>query len=631
MTMIKDCLKKNIVFMLFILFIILHCSPTATAVETQAEQVTLHKAVPAANSYRADIAVTGLVQGSGGRRVNLTLTVRELGDSSLLGSVLVLLPDLNGSAGFSNFRINGSGSTASSGKRWEAMIDERSGTYFLNLRAKSVSDYLGKNEQVSVSFSANVPAYGNTGAYQFKTRAWTDNSSRDSLRVNPANGLPENLNSMASGFNDPVIHVELPGKTGSNSYYFTTDRARGLTAELYAEGSGFQTTIFSSANSVAYLTILQLPAMHHYTTTAYRPDGNGGWSVSAVAENQPVDLLQGYTADWRSYYHRVPGPGKKEVFTYLAEMLKAQQELQGYNLSGLGDDDLKALANWEGITYYRTELTPHSEQVWFAGVALEPGAKGVLMKRIDSAYGTTAYVFNENDELWPSGRGYRGPDHGFGFVRDGDGYRVERGRDYPGSYVDIEQVADASKGTVTRYIDVSSPFSGAYLREDMTVSGSGKVDEILRSVNIRAGAFLDWPGSAAFSDDWDLWVFPNRSSGSAVFNAPASQPQQQGGSGSSSSGSAAGIPVQDDSDLQSEQESEAPEDSSEEEIALVLPPQPGNSSREETAPAEPGVDMVEYAAELSRDNKSVGITLLVIIGILVLITITAIVIVIRKR
>ena len=67
---------------------------------------------------------------------------------------------------------------------------------------------------------------------------------------------------------------------------------------------------------------------------------------------------------------------------------------------------------------------------------------------------------------------------------------------------------------------MSSPYSNTLLTEDMTLSGSGKVDEILNSVNVKPGAFLDWPGSASFSDDWDLWFSPDQTSYSAAFDSP---------------------------------------------------------------------------------------------------------------
>ncbi len=41
----------------------------------------------------------------------------------------------------------------------------------------------------------------------------------------------------------------------------------------------------------------------------------------------------------------------------------------------------------------------------------------------------------------------------------------------------IEQKAGTTQGTVKRYVDISSPWSGAYLHEDMSVVGSAEIIE----------------------------------------------------------------------------------------------------------------------------------------------------------
>ncbi len=472
------------------------------------------------NSYKADIFVRGPVKGTGGERINLTLTLTELSNSSKLGSALVLLPDQHGAKGFSSYRINAADSRASGDKKWQSRLVEQNGRYYLNLRARSESDYLSRGESVSVTFSASTPAASRAGAYEFKTRAWTDNRSRDSIRTDPQTGKADNVNIMASGYNDPVIHVEVPERIGTDVYQYSTDRAAGLRTELQAEGTGFNTLAFSTTNSTAFLTTLDLPAVHSFTTIYHEPSGNDSWRRSVLVEDETADLLRGYASGWQSYYHRVASPGRSETYHTFKGMLKNQAELENEDLDVLSEPELRELAHREGIEYYFTELTAQTEQVWFASVVVDPGEKGVLVKDIDSSYGTTEYIFNPDGELWPDRRGYQGPDYGFGFVQDGDGYRIERGIDYPGSYIDLGQVADASKGKVIRFIDISSPYSNSFLREEMIVSGSGKVDEILGNVNIEPGRFIDWPGSASFSDDWDLWVFSDGSSRSRSFDSP---------------------------------------------------------------------------------------------------------------
>jgi hypothetical protein len=576
------------------------------------------------NSYRADIFVRGPVRGTSGRRFNFTITFTELSDLTKLGSAMVKLPDLNGTNGFSDYRINAEDSSATGGKKWAAMIVEHNGRYYINLKARTTADYLGKNEAVSVSFTSSVPVQGSVGTYEFETRAWTDHSSRDSMRVNSETGLPENLNQMAEGYKNPAIYVELPAKTGSDSYFFSNSRAQGLTAELTAKGTGFSTMVFSTDYSVAFLTRVSFPALHTYSTTLYQPTDEGRWNATTIADAESVDLLQGYTADWRSYYHREINPGKREVFSSLLGMLKEQAEFENRDLSGLSESALKELAHQENVSYYYTELASQSEQIWFAGVTLEPGAKGVLIKRIDSSYGSTAHIFDQNDDLWSASGGYRGPAYGFGFVRDRNGYKIERGRDYPGSYVDIEQVADASRGKLVRYIDISSPYSKSYLREDMVVSGSGKVDEILSSSNISPGAFLDWPGSASFSDDWDAWFFPNQGSSSAVFDSPVLNSEAQGGGSSVSENEP--VQVASGGGDQGSDEDEADE-------GIILPSLASTEPEDEepVAAEHSGEGNLEYAADLSRQNSSLPLMVLSVIAALIVLTVAMIVVVIIKN
>jgi hypothetical protein len=588
---------------------------------------------PEGNSYTASVFVRGPVKDTYGKRVNLTLSLTELSGVTKLGSAIVMLPNLHGSNGFSGYRLNSAEGAASGGKKWEGSLVERNGQYYINLRARTADDYLGQNETVTISFSATTPSQGNTGAYEFKTRAWTDNSSRDSLSKDTQTGQPDNLNLMASGYSDPVVFVDLPIKTGTDSYYFSSDRAKGLTAELHAQGTGFQTLIFSSHDSVSFLTTLRFPALHTFTTTYYQPAEDGSWAAGVIAKDQTVDLLQGYTVGWKTYFHRVVSPGKKEAYSSLSAMLKAQAELKDRDLSGLSDSELRDLAHQEGISYYRTELTPKTEQVWFAGVALDPGAKGVLIKRINGSYGTTDYMFDQNDELWPARKGYNGPDHGFGFVQDGDGYRVERGIDYPGNYIDVEQVADASKGKVIRYIDLSSPYSNTLLMEDMSVNGSGKVDEILNSVNVKPGAFLDWPGSASFSDDWDLWFSPDQTSYSAAFDSPFFKTNDDGSkliaSNQPPEGSAA--------------DKASTSDPGQEEVLAASAvgdqttnAQPGDSqvaTAEEKAPEEHDYEgALEYATDISQGSNYTALLVLSTIAILILATsVTIAVILVKNR
>ena len=52
----------------------------------------------------------------------------------------------------------------------------------------------------------------------------------------------------------------------------------------------------------------------------------------------------------------------------------------------------------------------------------------------------------------------------------------------------IEQTASTSQGTVKRHIDVSSPWSGAYVYEDMVVEGMAEIRDHFRMDNLRPGS-----------------------------------------------------------------------------------------------------------------------------------------------
>jgi hypothetical protein len=72
------------------------------------------------------------------------------------------------------------------------------------------------------------------------------------------------------------------------------------------------------------------------------------------------------------------------------------------------------------------------------------------------------------------------------------------GADFVGVYFTMDQHARTSMGTLKRYIDISSPFTHAYLMEDMSVVGKSDVKEAFAMVNAPAGA--DVPG-----DWWKLF------------------------------------------------------------------------------------------------------------------------------
>ncbi len=78
----------------------------------------------------------------------------------------------------------------------------------------------------------------------------------------------------------------------------------------------------------------------------------------------------------------------------------------------------------------------------------------------------------------------------------------------------MEQTAGTSQGTVRRYTDISSPYSGAYLYQDITVEGSSEITESFSMGNVP---------SARKNDSWLFdSIFPAQKSGPDSENGPGS-------------------------------------------------------------------------------------------------------------
>ena len=114
-----------------------------------------------------------------------------------------------------------------------------------------------------------------------------------------------------------------------------------------------------------------------------------------------------------------------------------------------------------GFTVNTSDFEPLTTQVWAVSVTAEPGEVGSLSQNFEAAHG--AYE-NVGDD------------------------------DYVGDYFNIEQESYVSSGETKRYIDISSPYSGAYLSEDMTVIGMSSIQESFSMENFPAGsaATVSW-------------------------------------------------------------------------------------------------------------------------------------------
>jgi len=134
---------------------------------------------------------------------------------------------------------------------------------------------------------------------------------------------------------------------------------------------------------------------------------------------------------------------------------------------------------------------PVSKQIWAVHVNADPGFSGNLHQDFEAAYGPFAGILEANAD-----GAYVAPTNAWGW--NPVTLRPVVGLTFVGDYFNIEQHARTSMGAVQRFIDISSPWSGAYVYEDMTVVGKSEINEAFSMVNLGPGA--DVPGLW-----WDLF------------------------------------------------------------------------------------------------------------------------------
>jgi len=197
----------------------------------------------------------------------------------------------------------------------------------------------------------------------------------------------------------------------------------------------------------------------------------------------------GYPADWDKFYHSNLNPGPGDTYKSLNALLDAY----GYN--DLND----ALAG--GFDYYVTEVEALTDQIWAVQVSADPGFSGALTQDFEAAYGP-----------WAQHHGYLGDDDDAWWFVDDEGDMIDFdnnvdiadiddidvGDDYVGNYFNIDQMARTSQGTTKRYISISSPWSHAFVMEDMTIVGMAEISESFVMDNIS-------PGAEAVPDWWELF------------------------------------------------------------------------------------------------------------------------------
>jgi len=143
-----------------------------------------------------------------------------------------------------------------------------------------------------------------------------------------------------------------------------------------------------------------------------------------------------------------------------------------------------------------------TDQVWAAYVEAEPFFNAGLEQNFEAAYGPFAQHHGEQalgvfppkatHHWWfvnAKGEPVTDPHENYQDI-----VGVDAGPYYIGNYFDIYQFARTYDGVVRRYIDISSPWSGAYLHEDMSVIGEAEIYEPFILYNLAPGedAFPEW-------------------------------------------------------------------------------------------------------------------------------------------
>ena len=145
------------------------------------------------------------------------------------------------------------------------------------------------------------------------------------------------------------------------------------------------------------------------------------------------------------------------------------------------------------------EVSALTDQIWAVQVEADPGFSGNLHQDFEAAYGPYGDVIEDPEAAVPGAVDVFDGDDYWYFQPDASGaWTVTAGDDYVGNYFNIDQMARTSQGAVRRYIDVSSPWSHAYLYEDMEVVGMAEIEEDFTMDNLA-------PGEEAVPEWWDLF------------------------------------------------------------------------------------------------------------------------------
>lgn len=225
---------------------------------------------------------------------------------------------------------------------------------------------------------------------------------------------------------------------------------------------------------------------HHGSTGAVRTQTFSGYGELTKSENVRI-ARNIITVDDTVNWITTPGALRNLAMTAIIDLdarpLSAAASAYsngGYNIA-VGD----IISPYHPLVIAgEIDLTPLTRQIWAVSIAPNPGQTGRFEADFIAAYGPGPYEAELPADLQETLQ--VGEDYRWWFDESrADG--IDRGDRYVGNYFNIDQFAYTSGGETRRFIDLSSPFSYAYLTEDMLVTGAAEIREALVLENLKHG------------------------------------------------------------------------------------------------------------------------------------------------
>jgi hypothetical protein len=232
-------------------------------------------------------------------------------------------------------------------------------------------------------------------------------------------------------------------------------------------------------------SILVLIFVNHPTKNVCAQTGSASsqWNIESVAAgvvDTPALYLYALEGGER-YWHTEEDFLAGHLYESLHDLLVAEvAEISRELLRGLSEAELRAVAFNNNVTYYVTDFSALSDQVWAVSLETEPGGQGRFNQEIEAAYGSytglTAGGSAADSEYSEASNGWWFVDRQNrplgGLLVTVDGRAVNSGGDFVGDYFTLDQFASNTGGLSRRYISISSPWSLGYIEEDVQVVGS---------------------------------------------------------------------------------------------------------------------------------------------------------------